>query len=169
MFHTLQTLTPRTSTSSPFPEPVFQHSEQPCADLRPHLSGAFGWAAIVHKVMSLSSLLNTRITGISPKTTSSPNHEDFSCQTPVLRANVAKSLLDGNRDHLLTHARSELMKQEHRVESLNNCINELQQKACALRLDLKNTHHGYVESRREQVRLQQELVMKEKSSSRYSD
>ena len=33
-------------------------------------------------------------------------------------ANVAKSLLEGNRDRLLTQARSELMKQEHKVESL---------------------------------------------------
>ena len=39
--------------------------------------------------------------------------------------NVARSLLDGNRDHLLTQARSELMKQEHKMESLKNCINEL--------------------------------------------
>ena len=30
-------------------------------------------------------------------------------------ANVAKSLLDGNRDHLFAQARSELMKQEHKV------------------------------------------------------
>ena len=42
-------------------------------------------------------------------------------------ANVAKSLLEGNRDHLLAQARSELMKQEYKVESLNTCINELQQ------------------------------------------
>ena len=36
MSYTLQNLTPRTSTpSSPFPEPVFQHSEQPCEDPRP--------------------------------------------------------------------------------------------------------------------------------------
>ena len=62
---------------------------------------------------------------------------------------------------MLTQARSELMKQEHKVESLNNFINYLQQKGYAQRLDLENTHHGYVESRREQVRLQEELVMKE--------
>ena len=77
-------------------------------------------------------------------------------------ANVAKSLLDGNRDHLPTQARSELMKQEHKVESLNNCISELQQQAYAQRLELEDAHHGYVESRRQQVRLQEELVMKEK-------
>ena len=63
-------------------------------------------------------------------------------------ANVAKSLLDGNRDHLLTQARSKLMKQEHKVESLNNCISELQQQAYAQRLELEDAHHGYVESRR---------------------
>ena len=44
-------------------------------------------------------------------------------------ANVANSLLEGNRDHLFTQARSELMKQEHTVESLNTCVDELQQQA----------------------------------------
>ena len=65
-------------------------------------------------------------------------------------ANVGKSLLDGNRDHLLKQARSELMKHEHQVGSLNNCICKLQQHACAQRLELEDAHHGYVESRREQ-------------------
>ena len=78
-------------------------------------------------------------------------------------ANVVKSLLEGNRVHLLTQARSELMKQEDEVESLNNCINECQQQAYAQRLDLENAHHGYIEYRREHVRLPEELVMKEKA------
>ena len=77
-------------------------------------------------------------------------------------AYVAKSLLDWNRDHLLTQARSELMKQEHKVESLNHCMHELQQQAYAKQMDLENAHHGYVEFWREQVRLQEELVMKKK-------
>ena len=55
------------------------------------------------------------------------------------------------------------MKQEYKVESLNTCINELQQQTYAQRLELEDAHHGYVESRREQVRLQEELVMKEKA------
>ena len=67
--------------------------------------------------------------------------------------NSAKSLLDGNRDHLLAEARSELMKQEYKVESLNTCISGLQQQTDARRLELEDAHHGYVESRREQVRL----------------
>ena len=46
-------------------------------------------------------------------------------------SNVGRSLLEGNKDHLLNQARSELVKQEHKVESLNNCINELQQQANA--------------------------------------
>ena len=49
------------------------------------------------------------------------------------------------------------------MESLNNCINELQQQAYAQRLNLENAHHGYVESRREQLRLQEEFSMKEKA------
>ena len=41
MSYTLQNLTPRTGTpSSPFPEPIFQHSEQPCEDQRPLQRGA---------------------------------------------------------------------------------------------------------------------------------
>ena len=55
------------------------------------------------------------------------------------------------------------MKQKHKLESFNSCINELWQQAHAQRLDLENAHHGYVESRREQMRLQEELVMKEKA------
>ena len=46
---------------------------------------------------------------------------------------------------MLVEARSEVIKQEHKVESLDTCIN------------------GYVESRREQVRLQEELVIKEEA------
>ena len=48
------------------------------------------------------------------------------------------------------------------MESLSNCVGELQQQACAKRLDLENTHHGYIESRREQFCQQEELSMKEK-------
>ena len=77
-------------------------------------------------------------------------------------ANVAKSPLERNRDHLLNQARSELMKQEYKVESLSNCINELQQQAYAQRLDLENAQNGFVESQQEQVRLQEEVVVKEK-------
>ena len=64
---------------------------------------------------------------------------------------------------LLAEARSELMKQEYKVESLNTCIGELQQQTYAQRLELEDAHHGYEESRREQVRQQEELVMKVKA------
>ena len=41
-------------------------------------------------------------------------------------SNLGRSLLEGNEDHLLSQARSELVRQEHYVESLNNCISEVQ-------------------------------------------
>ena len=75
---------------------------------------------------------------------------------------LGRSLLEGNKDHLLSRARSELMKQEHQVGSLISCINELQQQAYGQGLELQDAHHGYVESRREQARLQDELSLKEK-------
>ena len=36
------------------------------------------------------------------------------------------------------------MKQGQNVESLNNCIGELQQQAYAQRLELEDARHGYV-------------------------
>ena len=56
------------------------------------------------------------------------------------------------------------MKQEHQVGSLNNCISVLQLLAYTPRLKLQDARLGYVESRREQVRPQEELSMKEKFS-----
>ena len=54
------------------------------------------------------------------------------------------------------------MKQEHQVESLHNCISELQQQAHAQGLELQDAQHGCLESRREQARLQGELSTKKK-------
>ena len=59
-------------------------------------------------------------------------------------SNLARSLLEGNKDHLLSQPRSEIMEQEHQVGSLNNCIDELQQQAYDQRLELEDAHHGYV-------------------------
>ena len=55
------------------------------------------------------------------------------------------------------------MKQENKVESLDTCINELQQQTYAQRLELEDARFGYAESRREQVRPQEEVVMKEEA------
>ena len=63
---------------------------------------------------------------------------------------------------MLGQARSELLKQEHQVGSLNCCINELQQQTYAQRLELQDAQHGSIESRREQVRALEESSMKEK-------
>ena len=50
------------------------------------------------------------------------NESIFRNSNPV---NVARSLLDGNRDHLFTQTRSDLLKQEHKVESFNHRICEI--------------------------------------------
>ena len=103
-----------------------------------------------------------------PKETEVTNRETVSREVFILfrlaePANVGKSLLDCNKDHLLNQARSELVKQEHQVGSLDNCIDELQKQAKTQRLELEDANHGYAESGREQVRLLEELVMKEKA------
>ena len=76
-------------------------------------------------------------------------------------SNLRGSLLKGNKDHLLNQARSDLAKQELRVESLNKCIGELQGQTEEQRLALQVAQYEFVESRREQVRLQEELSTKE--------
>ena len=72
------------------------------------------------------------------------------------------SLLEGNKDHLLNLARSDLAKQELHVESLTECIGEPQRQTEEQTLALEDAQFGFVESRREQVRLQEELSIREK-------
>ena len=71
--------------------------------------------------------------------------------------------MEGNKDHLLNQARSDLAKQELHVEPLNKCIGELQRQTEEQRLALPDAQYGFVESRREQVRQQEELSTKEKA------
>ena len=49
-------------------------------------------------------------------------------------SNLRGSLLEGNKDHLLNQARSDLAKQELHVESLNKCIGEQQRQTEEQRL-----------------------------------
>ena len=77
-------------------------------------------------------------------------------------SNLRGILLEGNKIHLFNQARSDLAKQELHVESLNKCIGELQRQTEEQRLALQDAQYGFVESRREQVRIQEELCMKEK-------
>ena len=72
------------------------------------------------------------------------------------------SLLEGNKDHLLNQARSEMAKQELHVESLNMCVGEQQRQTKERRSALQDARYGFVESGRQQVRLQEELSLKEK-------
>ena len=85
-------------------------------------------------------------------------------------SNLGGSHLEGNKDHLLNQARSDLAKQELHVESLDKCIGDLQLQMEAQRLALQDAQYGFVEYKREQVRLQEELIVCErKSSPKYSN
>ena len=74
-------------------------------------------------------------------------------------SNLRGSLLEGDKDHLLDQARSDMnfMSSPSISASLNYNDQTEEQ-----RLALQDAQHGFVESRREQVRLQDELSMKEK-------
>ena len=77
-------------------------------------------------------------------------------------SNLKGSLLEGNKDQLLNQARSDLAKQELHVESLNESIGELRRQTGEERLALQGAQYEFVESRREQIRRQEDLSMKEK-------
>ena len=84
-------------------------------------------------------------------------------------SNLSGTLLEGNEDHLLNQARSDPAKRELHVESPNKCIDDLLKRTEALNRALQDVQNEFVESRREETRLQEELSRKEKSSSRYAD
>ena len=65
-------------------------------------------------------------------------------------SNLGRSLLEGSKDDLLNQAKPEFMRQD-----TSSWI-------CAQRLELQDAQHGYIESRREQIRLQEESSLKER-------
>ena len=77
------------------------------------------------------------------------NESIFRFSNPV---NVARSLLEGNRDHLLTQARSELMKQDTKWNLLTIVLMSVSNKL----MPNDWIWRAPVKSQREQVRLQEE-------------
>ena len=71
------------------------------------------------------------------------------------------TLLEGDKDQLLNQARSDLARKEIHVESLNKCIDDLQKRTEVKVWASQEAQHGFAESRREQARLQEELIRKE--------
>ena len=65
------------------------------------------------------------------------------CSNMLTRQMLGRSLLECNKNHLHSQARSELVKQEHQVGSLNHRISELRRLAYAQRLELQDAHHGF--------------------------
>ena len=76
-------------------------------------------------------------------------------------SNFSGTLLEGNKDHLLNQAKSDLARKESHVESLNKCVDDLQKRTEVQDRALQDVQNEFVESRREQARLQEELVRKE--------
>ena len=63
----------------------------------------------------------------------------------------------------LAEAKSEIFKQECKVDTLNTCIRKFQRQARSNRLELDGVHCGYEDSRRDQARLHEELARREKA------
>ena len=85
-------------------------------------------------------------------------------------SNLSETPLEGNEDHLLNRARTDLARKEIHVESLNKCIDDLQKQT-----EVQDVHHKKYnvnllnESRRETSSITRGITAKRESSSRYSD
>ena len=76
---------------------------------------------------------------------------------------AAITVLEEQRDHLLVQSKSEILKQECKIDTFNTCIREFQRQAHSNRLEMDSVNCGYEESRREQARLHEELAQREKA------
>ena len=76
---------------------------------------------------------------------------------------AARLVLEEPRDHLLAEAKSEILKQECEVDSPDTSIREFQIQAHSNRLEIYYVNYGYEEFRREQARLHEEWVQREKA------
>ena len=77
-------------------------------------------------------------------------------------SNSSETLLEGKEDHLLNRARTDLARREIHVESLNKCIDDLQKRTEVQDRALQEVEHEFIESRREQSRLQRNYCGKKK-------
>ena len=76
---------------------------------------------------------------------------------------AARTVLEEQRNHLLAEAKSEILKQECKVDTLHTCNREFQRQALSNRLEMDSVNCWYEESQREQARLHEELAQREKA------
>ena len=57
---------------------------------------------------------------------------------------AARTALEEQRDHQLAEAKSEILKQECKVDALNTCIREFQRQAHSDRLEVNYVTHAWI-------------------------
>ena len=87
------------------------------------------------------------------------NETFFSFSDPEEAARLVR---EEKRDHLLAEAKSEILKQECKVDTLSICIREFQRQAHPNRLEIYCASQGNEESRTEQARLHEDLAQRER-------
>ena len=75
-------------------------------------------------------------------------------------SNLSGTLIESKKDPLLNRARTDLARRDIHVESLK-CIDDLQKRTEVQDRALQDVQNEFVESRREQARLQAEVMRKE--------
>ena len=82
--------------------------------------------------------------------------------------NNTRSILEEQRDQLLSEATSVVLKQECSAERADCAIRELQRLIQSNSMEIDLTNIGFETSRREQAKLHEELAKREKNTSRNS-
>ena len=89
-------------------------------------------------------------------------------ETPICRISSG-TLLEGNKDHLPSQARSDLAKQELNVESLKKCIGDLRKRTESAKLGTTGRTRRICRISSRTNSIARGIVTKGKSSSRYAD
>ena len=67
-------------------------------------------------------------------------------------SNFSGTPLEGNKDHLVNQAKSDLVRKESHVESLNKCIDDLQKQTEVQDREFQDVQNELVEQARSQAR-----------------
>ena len=107
----------------------------------------------------VKSLTPTEMAGLWPHGQSKEKMKQCLC-TSEHRTRI---LLEEQRDQLLSEAKSEIMKQECRVEFADGNIRDLNRRIQSHSMEIDHTNIGYEQARREQARLHEDLAERERA------
>ena len=117
-------------------------------------------SVFTHKKVESRNTFRQRRQFLRTSTSSRKNETLFRFSAPE---EAARQVLEEQRDHLLAETKSEILKQECKVDTLHTCILVFRRQAHSNRLEMDYVNYGYEETRREEARLHEDLAQREKA------